>query len=137
MDRLFITLPEAFYFTTEIQPQTRDIGMIGHVRNDVFVSYINESLRRFLESREISIKDTIMADLAITYRSEAFYGDVIKCDVAVEKYTKDSCHCYFRFINKGSGKEILRARARIVFFDYEHRERTDIPESLSAVMKAF
>lgn len=135
MERLSITLPQEFNFTTDIQPQLRDINLTGHVANDVLVSYINETLHSFLKANGVSMEKTIMADLAIVYKAEAFYGDTIKCEVAIEKYANDSCHFYYRFSNKGSGKDILRARTRIVFFDYEQRKRIDIPESLTAIMK--
>lgn len=135
MDRLSITLPEQFHFATEIQPLLRDLNLTGHVGNDVLVSYINETLGRFLSANNVSMAATIMADLALIYKSEIFYGDLIKCEIAVEKYTKDSCHFYYRFSNGDSGREVLRARTRIVFFDYRERKRIDIPQGLRAVMK--
>jgi acyl-CoA thioester hydrolase len=135
MDRLSISLPEMFHFTTEIQPLTRDINKAGHVGNDILVSYINETLHRFLSANKISIEMTIMADLAIIYKSEAFYGDILKCEAAVEKFTSDSCHFYYRLSNKGKGQEVFRARARVVFFDYKERKRLEIPPALAALMK--
>ncbi len=134
MDRLSITLPQHFHFTTEIRPQTRDINLAGHVGNDVLVSYINEILHRFLSARNVSIEMTIMADLALIYESEAFYGDLLKCEAAVEKYTSDSCHFYYRFSKKDSGKAVLRARTRLVFIDYKERKRIGIPEGLTALL---
>lgn len=132
MDRLSITLPDVFDFSTEIQPLTRDINPAGHIGNDTLVSYLNETLHRFLRTKNIPMTMTIMADLAIMYRSEAFYGDTLKCEVAVNDFTRDSCHFYYR-IGSGRSAEILKARTRVVFFDYEQKKRVAVPEVLKAL----
>ena len=129
MDRLAIDLPGNFHFSTDIQVQTRDLNPAGHVGNDTFVGYLNEICHRFLNTCGVPLRNTIMADLAIKYRSEAFYGDILKGEVAV-KVAGDNCNFYYQISNTTTGKEILRAWTRMAFFNYEERKRAPVPEKL-------
>ena len=77
-----------------------------------------------------------MADLAILFRSEAFYGDVLKCEAAVSIHTKHSCHFYCRMSNSKTGKEIIKARALVTFFDYTQKKPVEVPEQIKFLGKA-
>jgi acyl-CoA thioesterase FadM len=74
-----------------------------------------------------------MADLAILFRSEASYGDVLKCEAAVRILTKHSCYFFCRMSNSKMGKEIIRARARITFFDYTQKKPVEVPEQIRSL----
>jgi acyl-CoA thioesterase FadM len=39
------------------------------------------------------------------------------------------CDFFYQLVNKESGKEIARAKTGIVFFDYEKRKPTKVPEA--------
>ena len=134
MERLAIVLPEKFDFTTEIPVLINDINLANHVGNDTFVRYINETYRRFSYAFDIP-KRIIMADLAIIFKSEAFYGDVLECEAAVSIHTKHSCHFFYRMSHSKTGKEIIRARARITFFDYDQKKPVEIPEQIRSLAK--
>jgi acyl-CoA thioester hydrolase len=130
MEKLSIDLPESFHFSTDIQVQMKDLNFVDHVGNDTYVSYLNEVMIRFLTSIGVPIRSSIMADMAIIYKSEAYYGEILKGETAVAGFTNDSCYFYFRVSKKEAGKEVFRARARMVFFDYLQRKRIDIPDNL-------
>ena len=134
MERFTIVLPEKFNFTTEIPVLINDINIGNHVGNDAFVRYINETCRRFLDAFDIP-KRIIMADLGIIFKSEAFYGDVLRCEAAVSIHTKHSCHFYYRMSKSKTGKEILRARARVTFFDYTQKKPVEVPERIRSLAK--
>jgi acyl-CoA thioester hydrolase len=135
MERLTIVLPEKFNFTAEFPVLINDINSGNHVGNDAFIRYINEAFWRFSDAFDIR-KKIIMADLAIIFRSEAFYGDVLKCEAAVSIHTKHRCHFYCRMSNSKTGKEIIRARARVIFFDYTQKKPVEVPEQIRSLAKA-
>jgi acyl-CoA thioesterase FadM len=132
MERLTIVLPEKFHFTTQMPVLINDINLGNHVGNDAFVRYINEAFWRFSGAFNIS-RNIIMADLAILFRSEAFYGDILKCEAAVSILTKHSCYFYCRMSNSRTGKEIIRSRARIIFFDYTQKKPVEVPEQIICI----
>ena len=127
MERLTIVLPEKFNFTTEFPVLIDDINLGNHVGNDAFVRYINVAFWRFSDAFDIR-KNIIMTDLAILFKSEAFYRDVLKCEAAVSIHTKHSCYFYCKMSSSKTGKEIIRARARITFFDYTQKKPVEVPE---------
>ncbi len=135
MERLSIALPEKFSFVTEFPILINDINLGNHVGNDAFVRYINEAYWRFSHAFDIR-KKMIMADLAILYKSEAFYGDVLKCETAVSLQSKHSCYFYCKMSSSKTGKEIIRARARIIFFDYTQKKPVEVPEQIRSLAKA-
>ena len=134
MERFTIVLPEKLNFTTEIRVLINDINSGNHVGHDPFVRYFNEVYRRFSDAFDIRRK-MIMAGLAVLFKSEAFYGDVFKCEAAVSIHTKHRCHFYCRMSNSKTGKEIIRARARITFFDYTPKKPVEVPEQIRSFAK--
>jgi len=76
----------------------------------------------------------IMADAAIMFKSEAFYGDELIIDVAVSEMSDIGCEILYRLTNKQTGKEIARIKTGIVFFNYTSRKPVRMPE---AFRKAF
>lgn len=139
MSRVVIDIPTTFLFSTEIHVCINDLNIANHVGNDRFVTYINEAYARFLNKSGLS-KQTdimIMADLTVVYKSEAHYGDWLKIDVAVSDFDRKSCNFYYLITNKETGKEVIRAKCGVVFFDYENKKTTDVPESMRKLCEEF
>jgi len=132
MSRVVINLPIDFSFSTEIQVCVNDLNIANHVGNDRFVTYINEAYTRFLNKFGLSNETNmmIMADLAVVYKSEAHYGDWLKIDVAVSDFDRKSCKFYYLITNKETGKEVIRAKCGVIFFDYKNKKTLDIPEKI-------
>lgn len=130
MDEIRINFHENFKFNIDFHVQTNDVNAGGHVGNDIFVRYINETCYRLLKYHNVEPRTVIMADLAIMFRSEAFHEDVLKIEAAVSDLRNHSCHFYYRVSSKQTGKEILRARARMVFYDYTLKEKTEVPDEI-------
>ena len=82
MARIKIDLPDNFSFTTSIQVRITDINYGGHVGNDAILSLVHEARMQFLKQLgytelEFAGVGLIMADAAIEFRNELFYGDVV------------------------------------------------------------
>jgi len=122
MSQVSINLPEKFPFSTEIQVRFDDLNIANHAGNDRFIAYINEAYVRFLRNYGFTdTKTMIIADLTVIYSSEAFYGEALRIDVSISDFTRSSCNFYYRMTNKKTGKEVIRARTGVVFFDYKNR----------------
>ena len=133
MTRTKLQLPKHFEFSTEIFVRINDINYGGHLGNDSVLSIIHEARVRFLKNFSFSEFDIggvgiIMSDTVIIYKTEAFYGDILKIDVAVDNVEKYGCDFFYKISNKISGKEIVRAKTGIVFYDYKNKTISKIPE---------
>lgn len=136
MARIKLALPEWFSFSTEIPVRITDINYGGHLGNDSVLALIHEARVRFLNEQGYSELDIcgvglIQSDAVIVFRSEAFYGDVITVDVAVEDFSATGCDFFYLLKNKETGKEVARAKTGITFFDYEKKKPVKVPQEFA------
>lgn len=141
MPRAIVKLPEEFNFATEIPVRITDLNYGAHLGNDALLSIIHEARVRFLAAHSFSEKDVggcglIMADAVIVYRSQAFYGDVLKIEITADDFSKRACDLIYRISNAATGKEVARAKTRIAFFDYEKNGTVEVPQVFKNVFKA-
>ena len=69
----------------------------------------------------------------VVYRSEAFYGEVMVVDVTVGEFSRVGCDFFYRLSDQDSGREVVRAKTGIVFFDYEVRKTAAVPPKFKAL----
>jgi acyl-CoA thioester hydrolase len=136
MNRIKIELPETFKFTTNIPIRITDLNYGGHVGNDTILSLIHEARMQFLQHHGYKELDfagigLIMSDVAIQFKSEVFYGDVLTASVTTGAYSKVAFDIYYKFEKEVAGKTILVAAAKtgMVCFDYTSRKTVAVPES--------
>lgn len=139
MERIKIDLPEKFQFTTEVTVRVSDVNYGGHLGNDSILSLVHEARLRFLKNlgfSESNIAGTgiIMFDAAIQYKSQAYHGDILVLDIAVENFIRSGCDFLFKITNKLTGKEIARAKTGTAFFDYEKNKMVPVPEKFKALV---
>jgi acyl-CoA thioesterase FadM len=139
MARIKIDLPDKFSFITSIAVRITDINYGGHVGNDAILSLIHEARMQFLKQlgyTELEFSDVglIMADAAIEFRSELFYGDIVIISVASTDFSKVSFDIYYK-LEKNSDhypdeKRVLVAIAKtgMVCYDYSNKRIVAIPE---------
>lgn len=135
MNRIKIELPETFKFTTNIPIRITDLNYGGHVGNDTILSLIHEARMQFLQHhgyRELDFAGIglIMSDVAIQFKSEVFYGDVLMASVTAGAYSRVAFDIYYKFEKEVAGKKILVAAAKtgMVCFDYTSRKTVAVPE---------
>jgi acyl-CoA thioesterase FadM len=132
MARVKIDLPASFLFSTEIPVRITDINYGGHLGNDAVLALVHEARVRFLAAHGYSEKNIdgtgiIMVDSVIQYRSESFYGDVLRIDVSLRDFQTTGCDVCYLLTNKETGKEVARAKTGIAFFDYSRRKVVEVP----------
>jgi acyl-CoA thioester hydrolase len=137
MPRTKLDLPAIFEFSTDIPVRITDINYGGHLGNDSLLSILQEARLRFLRQYAYSEKDVegrgiIMLDAVVVYKSEAFYGDVLRVEVAVADVVNHGCDLLYRVTNKATGKEVSCAKTSIAFFDYDRRKVVGVPEGFRA-----
>lgn len=137
MARIKISLPEASVFQTEISIRITDLNYGGHVGNDNILSLMHECRMRFLANlgytSEVNLEEKvgiIISDVAISYKSEGFYGDQLLVNISVNDFNKYGFDMYYELVNKATGKQVAIGKTGIVCMNYETRKVSTVPESL-------
>ena len=135
MARIKIDLPKEFKFSTNIHVRITDLNYGGHVGNDSILSIIHEARVQFLKhfgyaEMEFEGVGMIMSDVAIEFKNELFYGDLIIASVAIGELTGVSFDIFYRFEKGQADKKALVAVAKtaMVCYDYDKKKIVAIPE---------
>jgi acyl-CoA thioester hydrolase len=135
MARVKLDIPQNKIFSTDIPVRITDINYGNHVGNDALVSILHEARMQWLAHNnytELNVAGAalIMADLAVEYKSESFYGDTLNVAISIGEITKISFEIFYEITTTRNDKKILIANAKtgMVCFDYEARKVTSVPE---------
>jgi acyl-CoA thioester hydrolase len=135
MSRIKIEIPEEFFFSCTIPVRITDINYGGHVGNDKILSVAHEARMQYLKSigyseMEFDGVGTIMADAAIEYKNEIFYGDNIKVSVRALNITKIGFDLIYKLeVETNDRKKIVALiKTGMICFDYEKKKITAMPE---------
>lgn len=134
MARIKIDLPELFHFTCSIPVRITDINYGGHVGNDAVLSLIHEARMQYLKhlgytEMQFDGVGMIMADVAIEFKSELFYGDVVEVSVGAGEITKIGFDLFYRLEKNTAEKRVLVAAAKtgMICFDYDRKKIVPVP----------
>jgi len=136
MARVEIKMIEKFTFETLIKIRITDVNHAHHVGNDTLVTLMNEARTRFFIHSKLSesnIGSLIITDLAVSYKSQSFYGDELKFEMDASEFNKYGCNIFYRVTNAKTGNIVMLAKNGIVFFDYTKNKVTKVPESFSSL----
>jgi acyl-CoA thioester hydrolase len=141
MARVKLETPAHKIFTTDIPVRITDINYGNHVGNDALVSIVHEARMQWLSANnytELNIGGAalIMADLAVEYKTESFYGDTLNVAISIGEITKISFEIFYEITTIRNDKKILIANAKtgMVCFDYDARKVTSVPESFKTLI---
>ena len=124
MARVRITLPKTFLFSTTIPIRVTDLNYGGHLGNDAVLGIVHEARMRFLNhlgyQNEMSIEGLglIMADAAIRFMGEGFYGMELTCSIAAEEISERSFDLIYSIQNKKDQQMIASVKTGMVCYDY-------------------
>jgi len=126
MARVVIELPEKFPFSTELDVRIQHINRGNHVGNDAMITFLNEARLRYMPEQINTLRDShiwmINADLAIIYKSEAFYGEVLVVQVAAADFHQYGFDLLFRVTDKKNGRDVAHAKMAMLLFDSNNRK---------------
>lgn len=132
MSRIKIQLPEVFPFSTSIAVRITDLNYGGHVGNDTILSLIHEARVKFLQQfgyTELTFEDVslIMSDAGIEFRSELFYGDIVRAYVAATDFTRAGFDIYYKLITEKEGKIVAFAKTGMICYNYQNKKVASVP----------
>ena len=132
--RIKIKYNTPFLFSTKIPVRISDINYGGHVGNDSFLSILHEARLQFLHSlnyTEMNIENAsiIMADSALQYKAEAFYGDVLTIEISIDNFTEISFEIYYKITKQKESEmiDVLYAKTGMVMYDYKDKKVISVP----------
>lgn len=141
MARVKIEFPEQSIGAVTIPVRITDINYGNHVGNDSFVSIIHEARVQWLQQNNLSELDIggcslIMGDIAIEFKSESFYGDIIEVRLAAGELSRVSFELYYQLSTKRNDKTIVLANAKtgMVCYDYTLKKITTIPDLIKEIL---
>ncbi len=125
-------------FQTTLQVRITDLNYGNHLGNDRILVFTHEARAQFLQSRgqsEASVfgKSLILADAAIMFKGEAFFGDKLEAKIFPGPCHQHGFDLYTQFYNSAKNFEVARIKCGLLFFDYEKRQLTRAPEQLSSL----
>lgn len=140
MSRVKIKFPaEKPLLTLTIPVRIGDINYGGHVGNDAVLSIIHEARVQLLASFGMTEMDAggvglIMADVAIAYKGEGFYGDILAVAIYTTELTSVSFDLLYHIstMRSGAQTDIAHAKTGMVCFDYNIRKVTGLPDALKS-----
>jgi len=133
MARIEIEMTGNFIFETELKVRMADINTANHLGHDAFVSLMNEARVQFLEylgfyRPGVGKTGLIIADLSVSYKSQAFYKDRLKFEIGAAVINKYGCDIFYRVTNTKTDDLVVLAKTGVVFFDYSKNRVITIPE---------
>ena len=141
MSRINIDLPDSFPFSTELEVRVSDLNYGNHLGNDAVLSLIHEARRRYLRSlgvEEIGSDGAgfVIADAAVVYRAQAFYGDRLRIQVAAGDFGSRGFDFYYRVSHASTGQDVVHAKTGVVCFDFRAKKVVLMPADIRTRLKA-
>lgn len=138
MARVQLEPREKYPFQTEITVRTTDLNYGGHLGNDRLLALVHEARVAFLTQHGWSEMDCggtslIMGDTAIIYQGEAFAGDHLLFEVAMEEPGRCGFRLFYRVTRPSDNRPIALVENGMVCFDYEARRIVRLPETVKAL----
>lgn len=144
MARIKIDLPDLFGFTCSIPVRISDINYGGHVGNDAILSLIHEGRLQYLQQHgysELNFEGTglIMADAAIEFRQELFYGEKVLVSVTAAEWSRIGFDLFYKLEKKktdGTSVLVAAAKTGMICYDYQLKKVAAVPAAAMARLKA-
>lgn len=134
MERIRVSLPDNYTFSTIVNIRITDINYGGHAGNEIFLSLAHEARLRFLYSHNYSELNLagaglIMADAAIEFKRELFYGNDVKISVAAAGFDKVGFDFFYLLEVKEDEKWLTAAKVKtgMLCYNYTTKKLMQIP----------
>ena len=136
MARIKVTIPQHKHLTATIPVRVTDLNYGNHLGNDALLSILHEARMQLLghfgwSELQIGGASMIMADVAIEYKGEGFYGHVLTIDMAFDDINKYGFDITYHVTNQ-NGKEVARAKTGMLCFNYTERKLMALPDEVKA-----
>jgi acyl-CoA thioester hydrolase len=143
-------LPGDFAHTHRVEVRLADTDAMGHVNNASYLTYveiarvayyeqvIGESLPLGVHGAE---EGMILAEVRVTYRSQAFYGETLAVESRIERIGRSSFSMVHRITapesRYGPARLVALAESVLVSYDYRDDRPIPVPADWRASVEAF
>lgn len=135
MARIRIDIPEKRLAEINVPVRITDLNYGNHVGNDAIVSLVHEARVQFLKTGGFSELNVggpglIMADLAVEYVRELFYGDQLVISIAAAEISRLSFELYYEIKAQRENEIFVAAKAKtaMVCYDYSIKKVASVPD---------
>lgn len=120
-----------------------DLNYGGHVGNDSILSLIHEIRVQFLRhygygELDLAGVGLIMADVAIEFKLELFYGDSVRASVAAGEFTRLGFDLFYK-LEKQVGEQwtpVVFARTGMICYNYAAKKVATVPGEVLKKLQA-
>ncbi len=138
MARIKIIIPGKIIFSVKIPVRINDINYGNHLGNDALVGIIHEARVQWLQHltySELNIDGVglIMAALAVEYKKESFYGDILVINMSADEISKVSFNLYYSILNQ-QNVLIANAKTEMVCYNYSKNAIAGLPEKFKQIL---
>jgi YbgC/YbaW family acyl-CoA thioester hydrolase len=142
MAKIKIEIPTQLLTTIHLPVRINDINYGNHVGNSAFVALIHEARMQWLQQHQLSELNCggvgmIMSSLAVEFKNEAFYTDILAINIYIGIITKVSFELVYQLTTNRNEKQIVIANAftNMVCFNYDVKKVVAIPDVLLKVIE--
>ncbi len=131
MDRVKIVDPENYIYKTSMKVRVSDLNYGNHLSNDAFLRFAHEARMQFFNNlgyTELNIEGlgTIMADAAIQFKGQGYFGDEIDISIGIGSHSKMGFDLIYKF--RKANLAVAMIKTAILGFDYEVNKVRPIPD---------
>ncbi|RMG59765.1 MAG: acyl-CoA thioesterase [Deltaproteobacteria bacterium] len=127
-----------FPFSTEVRVRFRDVDMMRHVNNAVYLSYLEEARSDFWEflfgqHEEFRRASFIIARITINYRAPAFFREKLVVSIGVREVGNSSFTFLYEIRKKETGELVADGESVQVMYRYREGKPYPIPEEMRKI----
>jgi acyl-CoA thioester hydrolase len=143
-------IPGDFAHRHDVQVRLSDTDAMGHVNNARYLTYVEIARVAYYEQvtgnplpvgTHGAEEGMILAEIRMTYRSPAFYGETITVETRVERIGRTSFAMVHRMTapesRYGPARLVAVADSVLVSYDYEQERPIPVPDEWRTAMEAF
>lgn len=142
MPRIQITIPEGQPLRKlQVPVRITDINYGNHLGNDSIVSIVHEARMQFLQQHQFTEMNAggtslIMSDLAVQFKNESFYGDVLSVAIFASDISRVSFQLIYQITTSRNEKTLLIAVAAttMVGFNYDLKKIAPLSTALTGIL---
>jgi acyl-CoA thioester hydrolase len=143
-------LPGDFACRREVEVRFADTDAMGHVNNATYLTYFEIARAAYYEAvtgRPLPLgvhgaeEGMILAEIRVTYRAPAFFGETLAVETRVTRLGRSSFTMEHRLTapagRHGAARLVAVAESVLVTYDYAAERAIPIPDDLRAEVAAF
>ncbi len=140
MPRIRLNPPENVIFTTHLDVRVTDVNYGKHLGHMELIGLLHHARAEFLHAHgmtEIDIegRTLLVVDLAVNYRSEAFFGQTLMIDIGMTFEGSRGVEISYAVKDQETGELVAVAQTGVVFADPEARAVVQVPETFRALVE--